>query len=391
MGRVRFVLANRLLTHAGGTETHLVTIGEQLLRLGHEVVLFSPELGPFAEHARRRGLGVAGLDELPPECDVVFAQDAFVIHELAERYPAAFTVFRVCGDVFDFQSPPQLDGLVDLVVVLSDRYARLARACAIAPRLLRLRIPVSDDRLVPTGPIRARPRRAVVLGNYPDRIDVVREVWERRGIHVTQVGGERQRYDLAAALGGADIVIAKSRAALDAMACGRAVYVYDTFGGDGWVTPETYAALEADHFAGLATDRVIGAVELDEDLGDYRREMGVANRDLVIQHHRARGHVLALLDALAVPGLSRPAAPSRELARLTALQWSWECSAREAQREQAAAHERLIEAEHAADRAERAAAELREELAAIRASRSWRLTKPYRSCRGRLSRRAASA
>jgi hypothetical protein len=388
---VRFVLANRLLAHAGGTETHLVTIGEQLLRLGHEVVLFSPELGPFAEHARRRGLDVAGPDELPRECDVVFAQDALVVYELAERYPAAFTVFRICGDVFDFQSPPQLEGLVDLVVVLSDRYARLARACAIGPRLLRLRIPVSDDRLVPTGPIRARPRRAVVLGNYADRIDVVRETWERRGIQVTQVGGARQRYDLAAALGGADIVVAKSRAALDAMACGRAVYVYDTFGGDGWVTPEAYSAFEADHFAGLATDRVIGAAELDEDLGAYRREMGVANRDLVLQHHRARDRVLALLDALAVPGVPRPAAPLHELARLTALQWSWESSARDAQRERAAAHERLIEAEQAAARAEGLADELREELAAIRGSRSWRLTEPYRSCRGRLSRRAARA
>ena len=61
-----------------------------------------------------------------------------------------------------------------------------------------------------------------------------------------------------AALENADIVVGKSRAALDAMACGRAVYLYDMFGGDGWVTPDTYAAMEADQFAGQATDRVIG-------------------------------------------------------------------------------------------------------------------------------------
>ena len=53
------------------------------------------------------------------------------------------------------------------------------------------------------------------------------------------------------------------------MACGRAVYVYDTFGGDGWVTPDVYAAMEADHFAGQATDRVIGIEEMERDLADY--------------------------------------------------------------------------------------------------------------------------
>jgi hypothetical protein len=55
------------------------------------------------------------------------------------------------------------------------------------------------------------------------------------------------------------------------MACGRAVYVYDMFGGDGWVTPEAYPALEADHFAGQATDRVIGPAELERDLADHHR------------------------------------------------------------------------------------------------------------------------
>lgn len=397
---VRFVLANRLLDHAGGTETHLVTIGDQLLRLGHEVVIYSPELGPFTDHARRRGLDVVDqLRELPGECDVVFAQDGLVVYDLAERYPQALTVFRVCGDIFDFQSPPQVEGVVDLIVVLSDRYARLAQACAVKAPLVRLRVPVDIDRLVPMGAIRDRPRRAVILGNYPDRVDVVREAWEKRGIEVSRVGGAQQRYDIAAALESADIVVAKSRAALDGMACGRAVYVYDTFGGDGWVTHETYAGMEADNFAGQATGRVIGVAELERDLADYDPSMGAANRDLVLQHHSARDHVIEFLAAVTVPPApERPPAPLRELARLTALQWSWERFARESQRAHAAVHERLVLAEQvAADasaaiaNAERERAEVLEragdaailqaELDGIHASRAWRLLGRYRRWR----------
>jgi hypothetical protein len=393
MPRMRFVLGNRLMDAVGGTETHLVTIGDQLQRLGHDVVVYSPELGPFADHARSRGIDVLDeLRDLPPESDVVLAQDRLVVYDLAERYPKALTVFRVCGDAFDFQSPPQIEGIVDLVVVLSDRYARLWEACGVKAPLLRLRIPVDIDRLVPVGAIRAKPRRVVVLGNYGDRIQIVRQACERQGLEVVHVGGAQQRFDVPAALESADIVVAKSRAALDAMACGRAVYVYDTFGGDGWVTPQTYPALEADHFAGQATGRVIGVAELERDLAEYDPGMGAVNRDLVLQHHSARDHAIAFLAAVAEPPPpQRPPAPLRELSRLAALQWSWERAFRDSQHEQASLHERVLVGEQAVEdawalaaQADRERAALNAQLDAIHASRAWRLASHYLRWRNRL-------
>src|SRR4051794_17964920 len=291
---MRFVLGNRFMLHVGGTEVHLVTVSEALIRMGHESVIYSPELGPYSDYARRRGLDVVGeLRNLPDECDVVLAQDRIVAYDLAERYPDALFLFRICGDVFDFQLPPQVEGLVDLTVVLSERYARVANTCAVKAPLLRLRIPVDLDRLVSIGPIRARPRRAVMLGNYGDRYELVRAAWGSQGIEVGQIGlvkDARQSYEVASAVADADIVVAKSRAALEAMACARAVYVFDTFGGDGWVTPESYPLLEADNFAGQATERTIVESDLQRDLHDYDPRMGVANRDLAAQHHAAHDH-----------------------------------------------------------------------------------------------------
>ncbi|HTS72648.1 MAG TPA: hypothetical protein VMG74_02925, partial [Gaiellaceae bacterium] len=76
---MRFVLGNRLLVNVGGTEVHLAILGEQLRRLGHETVVYSPELGPYADHLRGRGFEVAdALAELPEDCDVVFSQDTLV-------------------------------------------------------------------------------------------------------------------------------------------------------------------------------------------------------------------------------------------------------------------------------------------------------------------------
>jgi hypothetical protein len=365
---MRFVLGDRSMRAVGGTVAHLVTLGEHLPKLGHQVIVYSPELGPFADYARRRGIDVRGeLSELPRECDVVLAQDAMVVHDLADRYPDALMVFRVCG-AHEFHTPPQAEGRVDLVLVLADRYARLAEACAIRAPLLRLRVPIDTDRLVPDGAIRARPRRAMVLGNYPDRVRAVGEAWERRGLKVAYVGGPRARFDVAQALHGVDIVVAKSRAALDAMACGRAVYVYDTFGGDGWVTPETYPAMEADHFAGQATDRVIGVRELERDLADYHIGMGTVNRDLVLQHHGARDHTIEFVIAVAaaverkrgVTPASEPFGTSEE--------------------EHALLRRRLSVAEETV-------VALRVQLAEIRASRGLRAVERYRRVRDLVVRR----
>ena len=404
---MRFVLANRELKGAGGTEVHLVTLGEQLQRLGHDVHLYATELGDFAEHARRRGLAVRGsLLELPEDADVVFSQDGIVAYELARRYPGALALFRLCSDVFDFELPPQLPGAVDLIVVLSDRYERLARAGAGDVPVLRLRVPIDVDRLAPLSTIRERPRTAIVLGNYDDRVEMVRQAWGPSGVEVRTIVGGAQAFDVAAALAVADIVVAKSRAALDAMACGRAVYVFDFFGGDGWVTPESYGAMEADNFAGQATSRVVDAAALAGDLAGYRREMGTVNRDLVLQHHGARDHAIALLAAIAgrAPG-TRLRGPEEELARLISVQCSLEMTVRElrsshrqlraiaetierraardaeavgrAERERDEAAARAIAAEARLGEAERRAAELERRLGTIGETRAWKLVNRY--------------
>jgi hypothetical protein len=319
------------------------------------------------------------------------------VYELAQRYPRALSLFRICGDVADFQLPPQVADVIDLIVVLSDRYERVAEACAVSAPVLRLRVPVDLDRLIPLGASRERPERAVMLGNYREREELVFDVWGGLGVEVRRVGGDVQAYDVATAVADADIVVAKSRAALDAMACGRAVYVFDVFGGDGWVTPQLYPDLEADNFAGQATSRVIGAEVLASDLSDYRQEMGVVNRDLALQHHNARDHVIALLGAIGErEPHGRQPAPLQELARLTALQWSWEATAREFRsmhwplREHAAQHERLsAQAADATREAVRERDEARAQLAAVRATRAWRLATRFWRLRARLWRWSA--
>jgi hypothetical protein len=324
---VEIVLATHGFETVGGSETYLLTIGEELQRLGHGVTIHSQTGGEMSNFAVHRGLTVTvGEERLPESCDAVLVQDAGMAYALADRWPSTPQVFRACTEIYDFQFPPQLPDVVESVVVVNDRVQRRVEALDARYEIIRLRQPVNTDRFRPLVEIREQPRRAVLLGNYlaGNRSKLLCEAWESKGVECVVVGADGDRITAPEdAIASADIVVGKARAVLDGMSCGRAVYVYDFAGGDGWVTPEAYPAMEADNFGGQATDWTLSSEQLASDLDDYRPEMGLANRDLVLAHHTAADHVHALLGLFRTlnPRAEPVAAPLRELARLVRLQW----------------------------------------------------------------------
>src|SRR5919108_148728 len=122
---MRLVLANQLLCGPGGSETYLLTVADQLQRMGHDVTLYALELGDTAELAAERGLRVtADAAELPAEAEGVLVQDGVTAYTLASRYPGAARVFVAHSNWFDLQRPPQLPDVCQAVVVLNDRVGR---------------------------------------------------------------------------------------------------------------------------------------------------------------------------------------------------------------------------------------------------------------------------
>jgi hypothetical protein len=284
----------------------------------------------MSEYMHSRGLRVAiGEGALPASCDALLVQDAVMAYALADRWPETPQLFHAPSALHEFQSPPQLPGVVALVVVCSDRFARHVEALAGEREIVRLRHPIDTKRLSPPGEIRERPLRAVLLGNYASgrRRELLEDAWGEAGIECVTVGAHGVATpEPLSEIATADIVVGKARAILDGMACGRAAYVLDFAGGDGWVTAERYPAMEADNFAGQATDWVIDRDRLVADLAEYRPEMGQVNRDLVLEHHDARTHAYELVELFRrmKPRAEAATGPLRELARLVRVQWATE-------------------------------------------------------------------
>lgn len=390
---MRLLLATNHLG-LGGSESYLLTVAEQLDRLGHEVLVYAAEPGKGVEVADERGITVVSESELPEECDAALVQDAAVSLQVAERYPRVPQLFVAHSEIFDLQTPPQLPGVVALVVALNDRVQARMRSLGVEVEVKRLRQPIDTERFVSRYPLGEIPRRALLLSNTPvtDRLKMLEDACRSAGIELTRLGGlQGQTTDPRSALVSADIVIGYGRSILEGMACGRAAYVYDWKGGDGWITPDSYPAIEADGFGGRSAQQLIDADRLVADLRQYSASMGPVNHDLVMAHHRANVHaqqLVQMMREISAPE-ERVRAPLDEMARLVRLEWRARSEVHALSRENIELRDRLI------DEAETANQRLIEHTEAVErgirqgyeSSLSWRLTTPLRAVTRAMRRR----
>jgi hypothetical protein len=379
----------------GGSESYLLTVAEQFDRLGHEAVIYTPEPEGGAEAARERGITVVGEASREGEYDAALVQDAGVSLQIADFYPRLPQLFVAHSAMFDLQAPPQLEGMVGAVVALNDRVAQRMRSYAIKAEVVRLRQPIDTQRFVPRGTLPEVPRKALMLSNTPsvDRLKMLEAACAKAGLELSRLGGLSGRAtDVRPALAEAEIVIGYGRSILEAMALGRAAYVYDWKGGDGWVTPESYSAIEADGIAGGADIATVDIAQLTNDLRRYSPAMGPVNRDLVVAHHRANIHaqeLLRLFERLLTKPVTQLRAPLQEMARLVRLEWRARLEINGLTHENGHLREQLRKSEERVEEARQAAAHeaarVHEMARTYEATASWHLTKPLRAL-GRMRR-----
>jgi len=322
---MRIVLATRALAWPGGSETYLLTVAEALQRLGHGATIHCHEEGEAAELARERGTPVETSLDAVDACDAALAQDAPAAYELAERF-ANVPILFVAHSRVEVQVPPQLAGVCPAAVAMNDRIAEHLRALAVAPEVVRLRQPVDRRRFRALGISSLRAPRVVAFGNNLPRTRerMLAAACGRLGYEFGVLGdrgGAGGSLHPEVELADAQIALAIGRCAVEAMACAKAVYVYGLGGGDGWVTPSTYPALEADGFTGRGTDSALDVDVLTEELAWFGPTMGRDNLDLAAAHHDALDHARELIEVWRRLGAPSPQpSEAAELARMGRLQ-----------------------------------------------------------------------
>ncbi len=298
MKPLHVLITNVTLRSRTGTELVVRDLALGLAARGHRPMVYSPELGDIAAEIAAAGVPVvSALDEVPHVPDLVHGHHHVPTVEALLHFPTARGLF-VCHDRIAWTDvPPPLARVRRYVAVDRNCLERLQNHGVAAERCVIIGNAVDTQRFRPRGPLPAVPRRALVFSNYAGAgtyLEAVQQACQEAGLALDVIGSGSGRSSAAPEhlLGGYDVVFAKARCAIEAMAAGAAVILCDTRGLGPLVTADEVERLRAWNFGMRLLN---GPLEADAILAQLRR-YDPADAMRVRDHIRGHAALTSALD-----------------------------------------------------------------------------------------------
>lgn len=321
------VLITNFAMGSGGTVTYARDLALELQRRGHSPAVFSLTNGSVPAELRAAGILVTDRLNRLEAPDVIHAQ-WHAPTMLALRHWPTVPAVHICHDhVSPHDRTPRNKRI--------RRHFGVSRLCV--QRLVDEGVPVDRVALLPNfvdtarfrprAPLPKQPRRALVFSNYASEeshLPAVREACLAAGLDldVAGVGVGKVLEEPEHVLGSYDIVFAKAKAAIEAMAVGCAVVLCDYAGVGPMVTAAQFDWLRDRNFGFEALTEPLAPEPILREIARYDAADATRVRDLI----RARSGLEGTVDRLVATYLEviaehRAAVPSREFRRIDAGAW----------------------------------------------------------------------
>ena len=235
---LRVLITNITLDWPSGTVVYARDLALELARRGHRPVLYTWHAGSVARELRDAGIAVTtDLWSIRERPDVIHGHHPALLRGALLRFPGVPAIAFCHDHTSDWDRT-----LVHPAIV---RYVGVSELCV--QRLLAEGAPPDRTSLMPNFvdlarlPVRtelpSRPNRALVFSNYASgatHLPAIEEACRRMGLSLDVIGRQSGRLEAhpEELLGRYDLVFAKAKAAMEAMAAGCAVILCD-FGGVG--------------------------------------------------------------------------------------------------------------------------------------------------------------
>ena len=233
----------------------MLDVARRLKQLGHEPVAYSPDLGEVAQLLTQTGVPVVrNLLDLPFRPDVIHGHHHIETMSALASLPGVPAVYFCHGSAPWQEMPPVFPRILRYVAVDEPCRERIVREANVPFEKVRLLLNFVDtDVFRPGPPLPPRPERALVFSNNATEENyaaAVHAACEQCGITLDMRGlasgnPTNEPHDL---LPQYDIVFAKARAAIEAMAVGCAVVLCDKVGLGPMVTTANFARLRPNNF-----------------------------------------------------------------------------------------------------------------------------------------------
>jgi len=274
---MRVLITNGSLGHVAGTQAYVRDLAAWLLDRGHSPVVYGPNLGDTAAQLTRLTIPVTDdLTTIGAAPDVIHGNSAVETMTALLQFPSAPAIFVCHSWRGALAKPPRFPRLLRYVAVDDTCADRLLYEEGIpADQVSVLLNGVDTARFQPrTTPLPPRPRRALVFGNAAHaatHLAVIREACAEAAIELDVIGESAGTAINApeSVLGNYDLVFAKAKCAMEAMASGAAVILCDIAGLGGMVRANDVARLRRLNFGVRSLSVPLSADAVRREIGLY--------------------------------------------------------------------------------------------------------------------------
>ena len=249
---MRILITNTALAQRAGSELYVRDVATALIERGHLPIVYSPILGEVAREIRKATVPVVDdLEKLSLAPDIIHGQHHLETMTALLRFPRVPAVYLCHGWLPWEETPPRFPRILRYVAVDHTCRDRLIYEHAIPEERVQVLLNFVDlRRFHPRSPLPSQPKRALLFSNAAKEethLGAVREACMRAGLTLDVMGRNSGTASVRpeATLGDYDIVFAKGRCALEALAVGAAVVLCDAVGAGPMVTLQEFEQLRA--------------------------------------------------------------------------------------------------------------------------------------------------
>jgi len=276
MDGMRILITNNTLANRAGSELYVRDVAKALLARGHTPIAFSTILGDVADELRAATVPVVdSLEDVATPPDIIHGQHHLETMIALLHFPNTPALSFCHGWLPWEEIPPRFPRIMRYVAVDHTCRDRLVCENGIPEDRIRVLLNFVDlERFKTRGPLPARPKRALVFHNSANDqqpLGIVREACNRAGIALDIIGLNAGNVctEPEKVLGDYDIVFAKARSAIESMAVGAAVILFNLTTMGSMVTTSELDRLRPINFGIRALQEPLSLEAIEREIARY--------------------------------------------------------------------------------------------------------------------------
>lgn len=286
---MKILILTNHLAQFGGSEMVALEVAEKFANLGHDVNIFSAYIDdPVRSHMDEMCLQYDAIENCPsPESfDIIWSQHQLISYLLAKygisSIESTFLVNTSLSPYEPLEIPGAVAEIADMVVANSPETAARLIELGVSSEKISVFYNAAPDSFNMTRKSRSDLESALIISNHmPEEVAQAAAILRNRGLIIDHIGLPSQPKKITPAIiSSYDAVISIGKSVQYSILCETPVYVYDRFGGPGWLNEINTTEAEKFNFSGRCCHRQLSPETIADEISKGYPDATLAIRKL---------------------------------------------------------------------------------------------------------------